>query len=93
MEASGETANLAVLDGDEAVYIDQVPSPRLVRMFEGVRCIAAPVRDHTGCVVAALSISGPTTRMTKERIPEMSRLVISISAELSAAMGHKPAGE
>ena len=31
--AVGETANLAVLDGDHAVYVAQVPSPHSVRMF------------------------------------------------------------
>ena len=29
-----------------------------------VRCVAAPIRDHRGTVVAALSISGPAVRMT-----------------------------
>ncbi len=31
----------------------------------GVRCIAAPVRNHEGCVVAAISIAGPTERMPR----------------------------
>ena len=30
---TGETANLAMLDGDEVVYIAQVPSPHSMRMF------------------------------------------------------------
>ncbi len=30
---TGETANLAMLDGDEVVYISQVPSPHSMRMF------------------------------------------------------------
>ena len=158
MEQSGETANLVVLDRAQAVYVDQVASPRLVRMFtvigrhvplhstacgkvllahldptersrvirenglsaqthytittakeldreladicrrgfavddqeqdEGVRCVASPVCDHTGRVVAAISISGPTTRVTKERLPELGKLVIAIAAQLSAALGY-----
>jgi DNA-binding IclR family transcriptional regulator len=31
---------------------------------EGLKAIAAPVRDHTGAVVAALSVSGPPTDLT-----------------------------
>lgn len=33
MEASGEAANLSILDHNEAVYIDQVQCPRIVRIF------------------------------------------------------------
>ncbi len=29
---------------------------------EGVRCVAAPVRDHSGGVIAAISIAGPSMR-------------------------------
>lgn len=32
----GETANLAVLDGDKAIYVAQVPSPHAMRMFTEV---------------------------------------------------------
>ncbi|HYZ52943.1 MAG TPA: IclR family transcriptional regulator [Streptosporangiaceae bacterium] len=48
---TGETANLAVLDGDEAVYIAQVPSPHQMRMFTepGRR-----VRTHCTAVGKAL---------------------------------------
>jgi IclR family acetate operon transcriptional repressor len=33
VEKTGETANLAVLEGDEVVYVGQVPSPHSMRMF------------------------------------------------------------
>jgi IclR family acetate operon transcriptional repressor len=33
VRTTGETANLAMLDGDEVVYIAQVPSPHSMRMF------------------------------------------------------------
>jgi IclR family acetate operon transcriptional repressor len=36
VEAVGETANMAILDGDKAVYIAQVPSRHSMRMFTEV---------------------------------------------------------
>ena len=36
IEATGETANMAVLDGDEVVYVAQVPSRHSMRMFTEV---------------------------------------------------------
>ena len=51
VRTTGETANLAMLDGDEVVYIAQVPSPHSMRMFTepGRR-----VRPHCTAVGKAL---------------------------------------
>lgn len=135
VELSGETANLAVLEGDHVVYVAQVPSAHRLRLFAevgrhvhahstavgkvllggladdevrlllgragleprtprtlvteaavlaavrsaardghavddeeeetGVRCLAVPVLDGDR-VVAAMSVSGPTTRVPAE---------------------------
>jgi DNA-binding IclR family transcriptional regulator len=54
---------------------------------EGVRCVAAPVRDRTGEVIAGISIAGPSTRVTKERIAELANHVMRAAAEVSAGMG------
>lgn len=35
-EAVGETSNMAILDGDQVVYVAQVPSPHRMRMFTEV---------------------------------------------------------
>jgi DNA-binding IclR family transcriptional regulator len=33
---------------------------------KGVCCVAAPIRNHNGEVVAAISVAGPSQRMPKE---------------------------
>jgi IclR family acetate operon transcriptional repressor len=58
---------------------------------EGLRCIAAPVHDHTGEVAGAIGIAGPTFRVTGARLPALSREVRRAAAELSAALGYRGA--
>ena len=54
----------------------------------GLRCIGAPVRDHTGRVVAAISIAGPVFRVSRQRLPQLSALVKRTAADLSLALGY-----
>ena len=49
----------------------------------GLSALAAPVLDTDGAAVAALSISGPTTRLTAERIDELAPLLKREAASLS----------
>jgi DNA-binding IclR family transcriptional regulator len=56
---------------------------------EGVNCIAGPVRDHTGRVVAAISISGPWIRISPERVSELVPHVLEACNALSSALGYK----
>ena len=153
---SEETANLAIMDGTEVVYIDRIESPHAVKVsFRvgkrapssctalgkamlaytdmdqvklllgngelarhtvhsiatledllveldkvrvqgvavddqehqiGVRCLGAPVFDITGRVIAAISVSGPISRIPTRRVEELAAMVrragLSISAEL-----------
>jgi len=55
---------------------------------DGVRCIAAPVRDHTGTVVAGLSVSAPAYRFSLDDLAKLVPLVTRITAELSARLGY-----
>jgi IclR family acetate operon transcriptional repressor len=160
---SGETANLILLDGEHAMYVDQVASPsiirgvpavgtplglhctaagkallgflpeeesahliprlRLTRLTEktitdpaklraelvrarqqgyamddeetelGGACVAAPVRDRQGKVMAAVSIMGPTHRVNRGSIPRLARMVMATAGEISRALGFEPAGK
>ena len=156
VEISGETANLAVLERNRAVYEAQAQPTRIVRMFtelgnrvplhctgcgkvllayqpnsviasiiaeaglprytettitdpgqfqqelemirqqgyavdngeqeEGVRCIAVPVYGPKGKVVAAISISGPSSRLDSRGIPGHLLHLKRISAAISSAL-------
>ena len=57
---------------------------------EGLRCVAAPLFDHTGRVIAAFSVAGPATRITSERVPEIARLVCETSRLISYRLGYGP---
>jgi IclR family KDG regulon transcriptional repressor len=58
---------------------------------EGLRCVSAAIRGHSGKLFAAMSISGPAFRMTKERIPEIGQAVMQAATELSAELGYEGA--
>ncbi|GFK93197.1 Transcriptional regulator KdgR [Fundidesulfovibrio magnetotacticus] len=59
-------------------------------METGVRCAAALIRQAGGLPAGALSVSGPSARLTPERLPELGALVIRVAADISAQMGHAP---
>ena len=154
-----ETIALAVLDGDEAVYVDVIESSQTLRTFarvgarvplyctgvgkallmgygpadlsrymkicrfarhtpftltnadalsaelqkaasvgyildreefhNGVRCGAAPIRDHTGRIVAALSISGPAYRVVDKLWVTMAGAIGAAARELSRTGGYR----
>ncbi len=156
MRSSGETANLVTVSGHEVLYLDQVASMHLVKMFsapgmhaplyctgtgkallafmgaafaepvlagalrrytartivtrgalerelelirrngysidneemeEGVRCLAVPVYDRKNACIGAMSVSGPTSRMTGERVAKLAPVARAIAGELSRQLG------
>jgi IclR family KDG regulon transcriptional repressor len=57
-------------------------------IVEGGRCIAAPIFNAGGHVIAALSISGPTTRINNAKVPQLATLLKSTCREISARLGY-----
>ncbi len=53
----------------------------------GVRCVAAPVLDEQGAPVAAISVSGPVTRMDKTRLMRLGGLIKSAAREITRDYG------
>ncbi len=155
-ESVQELTNLALLTGDEVMYVAQVPASRPVQMFTqlgsrlplyctgvgkailahlsddeahaklniellaytehtivdratmkaelvtirqrgyavdneerevGVRCIAAPIFRADGTVMGAVSVSGPSVRISTDRVEEYSRHVLTIASSISKRIG------
>lgn len=55
----------------------------------GMVCVAAPIRDDTGEVVAALGIAGPVTRMSKKAVAGIIPHVIATADQVSARLGYR----
>ena len=55
----------------------------------GLRCVAAPIWDFDG-VVAALSVSGSTLIVTRERVEEVGAGVLEATKSVSAQLGGVP---
>lgn len=152
VERTGECAHLAIMANNQALYIDQVQSPAVLRVESeigtlsplhctalgkvlltfgdasmngefksytqrtitdrptleaqieqtrqrgyaiddeeynyGVRCVAAPVYDHTHQLVGTIGISGPGARVTLESIDQFGQLVMQTAEELSSRLGY-----
>lgn len=56
----------------------------------GLVAIAAPVFDHDGRPVAALSIAGPKLRVTAECVPRIGEAVRAAAGQISARLGYRP---
>jgi DNA-binding IclR family transcriptional regulator len=50
---------------------------------EGICAVAVPIRDIGGNVIAQMSIPGPTSRLTPERIPEIAQALMEAARAIS----------
>jgi DNA-binding IclR family transcriptional regulator len=58
----------------------------------GVRCVAAPIRDLHGAVIATMGISGPAVRVTTERLPQIGATVVECASQVSRLLGYHQGG-
>ena len=54
---------------------------------DGLRCIAAPVRSEQHDVLAAISISAPSTRLSREKVATIAPVLARVADQLSTRMG------
>jgi DNA-binding IclR family transcriptional regulator len=53
----------------------------------GARCVSAPVLDARGEAVAAVSVSGPTTRISLHQVAGLAEAVTTVARAISAGIG------
>ncbi len=53
----------------------------------GVSCIAAPIHDFDGEVIAAISISGPTSRFDEDSEVKFIKCILEVTKEVSEYLG------
>lgn len=56
----------------------------------GGRCVAVPIFDHTGKVVAAVSISAPAARLPMNQVAEAGAMVRETAKAISRSLGYVP---
>jgi IclR family transcriptional regulator, KDG regulon repressor len=84
------TTSLANLLGEIAAVRREGIAIDNEEYMTGLRCIAAPVRDYSGRIVAAMSLSMFKHKMTEERKNFFHQALLRASAELSSHLGFAP---
>jgi DNA-binding IclR family transcriptional regulator len=55
---------------------------------DGLNAVAAPIRDHDGAVIAAVSVSGPSYRLTPARMADVAQATVAAAREISERLGY-----
>ncbi|MFC4000435.1 IclR family transcriptional regulator [Prauserella oleivorans] len=83
-------------DPDElAAELERIAADGYAACFEefelGLHAVAVPIHGDRGDVIAAMSASGPSYRLSRQRIRQLVRPMTEAAAELSGQLGHFPA--
>ena len=55
----------------------------------GIRCAAAPIFDYRGDVVASVSVTAPSFRLTPERLDKIAPFVVQAARSITRKLGGK----
>lgn len=84
------TPRTLVSVSDLAVVCSQIKSQGYstddAEFQDGMRCVAAPIRDEEGVVVGCIGISAPLARFPNERYPSVAKQVCDIAGQISRAL-------
>ena len=58
-------------------------------IMDSLKCVAAPIRNQSGKVISAISISGPISRMQGERFQKAIDLVVRTGNTISEKLGYR----
>jgi DNA-binding IclR family transcriptional regulator len=81
----------AALEEDLAAVRERGFATLVDELEPGLSVVAAPVLDAGGDVVAALAVSGPSTRLPPHRLAVLGRLAIEQADAVSERLGHRAA--
>jgi IclR family transcriptional regulator, KDG regulon repressor len=56
-----------------------------------IRCVAAPIWDHSGIVQSGVSITAPSLRMPVARLRQLAPLIQAVGLQISTELGYRPA--
>ncbi|MGQ7173589.1 IclR family transcriptional regulator domain-containing protein, partial [Escherichia sp. R-CC3] len=76
-------------DGEDIAVMDVRCTDVKEEHVVGLNCIASAIYDDVGSVVAAISISGPSSRLTEDRFVSQGELVRDTARDISTALGLK----
>ena len=87
-------SEVTITDREQIEYITRVIAERgfghsVVDRIEGAAAVSAPVFGPYGRLLGALSVLGPTPRLTRDRRLELGPTVRAAAAELSADLGFR----
>lgn len=60
---------------------------------EGTRCIGAPIFDHSGQVLYALSLSAPASRVDESQLSAIAAAIVETAATVSQRLGYRAGDE